>query len=308
MRLHYQINAHETDEKNVSPQPSADFEFDENFTILRKSIAFGKYNNLCPVRNIAIPIGISLFLILASFHTVNVRDYRVRKIMIDPGHGGKDPGTRGAISREKNVALDISLELKRIIEENHKDVEVILTRKTDSFPTLNDRANLANQVGADLFISIHANWVSNPSIYGTETYVMGAHKSEDNFKVAQRENEVILLEEDGDAAYDGFDPSSPESYILFSLSQSAYQQNSLSLAQKIEDQFQNRVGRRSRGVKSAGFWVLYKTYMPSVLVEVGYLSNEKEERELNDKLNQVYIASGIYRAFRDYKKEVEAQF
>lgn len=275
---------------------------------MRKSIAFGKYNNLRTVRNIAIPFGICLFLILASFHTVGIRDYRVKKIIIDPGHGGKDPGTHGSISREKNVALDISLELKRIIEDNLKDVEVILTRKSDSFPTLNDRAHMANQVGADLFISIHANWVGNPNVHGTETYVMGVHKSEDNFKVAQRENEVILLEEDGATAYDGFDPSSPESYILFSLSQSAYQQNSLSIAQKIESEFKNRVGRRSRGVKSAGFWVLYKTYMPSVLVEVGYLSNEKEERELNDKLNQVYIASGIYRAFREYKTEVEAQF
>jgi N-acetylmuramoyl-L-alanine amidase len=275
---------------------------------LRKSIAFGSYYNFHTVRNIAIPFGISLILILASFHTVNVRDYRVSKVVIDPGHGGKDPGTRGAISREKNVALDISLELKRIIEENYNDVEVVLTRKSDSFPTLNDRAHMANHLGADLFISIHANWVANPRVYGTETYVMGVHKSEDNFKVAQRENEVILLEEDGAAAYDGFDPSSPESYILFSLSQSAHHQNSLSMAQKIEDQFQNRVGRKSRGVKSAGFWVLYKTYMPSVLVEVGYLSNEKEERELNDKLNQVYIASGIYRAFREYKKELEGQF
>lgn len=275
---------------------------------MRKSIAFGIYNNLRTVRNIAIPFGISLFLILASFHTVGIRDYRVKKIIIDPGHGGKDPGTHGAISREKNVALDISLELKRIIEDNLEDVEVILTRKSDSFPTLNDRAHMANQMGADLFISIHANWVGNPKVHGTETYVMGVHKSDDNFKVAQRENEVILLEEDGATAYDGFDPSSPESYILFSLSQSAYHQNSLSIAQKIESEFENRVGRRSRGVKSAGFWVLYKTYMPSVLVEVGYLSNEKEERELNDKLNQVYIASGIYRAFREYKTEVEAQF
>ncbi|MFT4737681.1 MAG: N-acetylmuramoyl-L-alanine amidase [Cyclobacteriaceae bacterium] len=275
---------------------------------MRKSIAFGIYNNLRSVRNIAMLAGITLAMVLGSFHPVGVRDYRVRKIVIDPGHGGKDPGTHGAVSKEKEVALAISLQVKRIIEDNFKDVEVILTRKTDSFPTLNDRAQMANQIGADLFVSIHANWVSNPKVYGTETYVMGAHKSEDNFKVAQRENEVILLEENGVTAYDGFDPKSPESYILFSLSQSAHQENSLNLARRIESQFKNRVGRRSRGVKSAGFWVLYKTYMPSVLVEVGYLSNEKEERELNDKLNQVYIASGIYRALREYKQEVEAQY
>ncbi|MDH5608424.1 MAG: N-acetylmuramoyl-L-alanine amidase [Cyclobacteriaceae bacterium] len=258
------------------------------------------------MRNIAGSFGFCLLLLLASFHPAGVTDYKVRKIIIDAGHGGKDPGTHGSLSREKDLALNIALELERIIKENMEDVEVRLTRRRDSFPTLNDRAEMANKYGADLFVSIHCNWVANPSIYGTETYVMGIHKTQDNFKVAQRENEVILMEENGKQDYDGFDPSSPESYILFSLAQNAYQQNSLMLAQNIEEEFKNRVGRKSRGVRSAGFLVLYKTYMPSVLVEVGYLSNPKEEKELNDKLNQVYIASGIYRAFRDYKKEMDS--
>lgn len=258
------------------------------------------------MRNIAIPFCISVLLILGSFQTVGVRNYKIDKIVIDPGHGGKDPGTHGAISREKDVALGIALEVGRIIKENLPDVEVVYTRKDDSFPELHERADIANQIDADLFISIHANWVSNPRIHGTETYVMGLDKLEKNFMVAQRENAVILLEENTEDNYDGFDPNSPESYILFSLYQSAYQQNSLKLAQNIESQMKNRVGRNSRGVRSAPFLVLWRTSMPSVLFEVGYLSNAKEEKDLNDQLNQVYIASGIYRAFRDYKLELES--
>ncbi|MEO9477454.1 MAG: N-acetylmuramoyl-L-alanine amidase [Cyclobacteriaceae bacterium] len=258
------------------------------------------------MRNIAIPFCISLFLVLGSFHNAGLTKYKIRKVVIDAGHGGKDPGTHGAISKEKDIALNISKELGRIINENIPDVEVVFTRKDDSFPTLESRPELANKVGADLFISIHANWVGNPNIHGTETYVMGVQNSGRNFEVAKRENSVILLEENYEARYDGFDPTSPESYILFSLTQSAYQERSLQLASMIEDQFKNRVGRRSRGVKQSSLWVLWNSAMPSVLVEVGYLSNPKEEKELNDELNQVYIASGIFRAFRDYKEEIES--
>ncbi len=258
------------------------------------------------MRNIAIPFSICIFFILASFNPVGVINYKIDKIVIDPGHGGKDPGAHGNISKEKDVALNIALEVGRIIKDNLPDVEVVFTRQDDSFPQLHERADIANQRDADLFISIHANWISNPKIYGTETYVMGLHKTEANLLVAQRENSVILAEEGGASDYDGFDPASPDSYILFSLYQNAYQQNSLRLADKIETQFKSRAGRHSRGVKSAGFLVLWRTGMPSVLVEVGYLSNPKEERELNDPLNQVYIASGIFRAFRDYKEELES--
>ncbi len=258
------------------------------------------------MKNIALPLFISILLVLGSFHPVGTPPYKIDKIVIDPGHGGKDPGTSGAISKEKDIALGIAKELGRIIKENLPDVEVVYTRDGDTFPELHQRAEIANQNDADLFVSIHANWISNPKIYGTETYVMGIHKSEDNLKVAQRENAVISMEANTETKYDGFDPNSPESYILFSLYQSAFQENSLRLAQNIESQFGNRVGRNSRGVKSAGFIVLWQTSMPSVLVEVGYLSNPKEERELNDKLNQTYMASGIFRAFRDYKEEIES--
>ncbi|MFT6868098.1 MAG: N-acetylmuramoyl-L-alanine amidase [Cyclobacteriaceae bacterium] len=258
------------------------------------------------MRNIAIPICVTLFLILVSFHNAGNPRYRVRKIVIDAGHGGKDPGTHGAISKEKDIALNIAKEVGRIVTENMPDVKVVYTRSDDSFPTLESRPKLANKEGADVFISIHANWVSNPAIYGTETYVMGVQNAERNFEVAKRENSVILLEENYEARYDGFDPKSPESYILFNLTQSAFQERSLRLAGFIEDQFKNRVGRKSRGVKQSSLYVLWSTAMPSVLVEVGYLSNQKEENELNNELNQVYIASGIYRAFRDYKLEIES--
>ena len=247
-----------------------------------------------------------MILILAAFNTVELREFRVNRIVIDPGHGGKDSGTLGAHTQEKNVALPIALQLKRILQEEMPEVEVILTRKTDSFPTLNDRADLANNLGADLFVSIHANWFQNPEVYGTETYVMGVQNSGRNFEVATRENSSILLEDNYEDNYEGFDPSKPESYILLSLTQSAHQERSLLLASQIEKQFKTRVGRKSRGVRQSSLYLLWRTTMPSVLVEVGYLSNPKEEKELNNELNQVYIASGIYRAFRDYKKEIES--
>jgi N-acetylmuramoyl-L-alanine amidase len=214
----------------------------------------------------------------------------------------------GKISREKNVALKIALELGRIIKENIKDVEVIYTRDSDKFIELENRASIANKNDADLFISIHCNAVASNTerIHGTETYVMGTHTSQGNFEVAKRENSVILLEDNYEERYEGFDPSSPESLILFSLYQKAYFENSLNLADKVEEQFSKRVGRTSHGVKQAGFWVLWRTAMPSVLVEVGFLSNPKEERYLNDDLGQVYLASAIFRAFRDYKAELES--
>lgn len=258
------------------------------------------------MRNIIYILCFSLFLLTVSFNTVGVKQYQVKKVVIDAGHGGKDPGTHGLVAKEKDIVLDIALQLGRIIEENIKDVEVIYTRKDDRFVELEQRAAIANKNDADVFISIHANAISLKSVHGTETYIMGTHKREGNIEVAKRENSVILMEENYEERYEGFDPLSPESHILFSLYQSAYFSNSLLLAQKIEKQFKERVGRRSRGVKQDGFWVLWRTSMPSVLIEVGYLTNPAEEKYLNDKLGRIYIASGIFRAFRDYKAEIES--
>ena len=265
-------------------------------------------NNRSSLRNIIFISFFSLVLLAATFSTTGIKQYQVKKVVIDAGHGGKDPGTHGAYAREKDVVLKIAQHLGRIIKENLDDVEVIYTRDSDSFVELEQRAVLANKNNADVFVSIHANAMppGYKSVHGTETYVMGAHTLEGNLQVAKRENAVILMEENYQERYEGFDPNAPESHILFSLYQGAYLNNSLRLADKIEKQFEHRVGRRSRGVKQAGFWVLWRTSMPSVLVEVGYLTNPKEEQYLNDRLGQVYIASGIYRAIRDYKKEIES--
>lgn len=245
---------------------------------------------------------------LSSSHTLEVRSYQIKKVVIDAGHGGHDPGTSGVISSEKNIALKIALKLGEYIEDRLPGVDVLYTRDDDTFVELHGRAYLANKNGADLFISIHCNaFPPNPNVQGTETYVMGLSKAARNLEVAKKENSVIYLEENYEQKYQGFDPNSPESLILLALEQTAYQENSLKLAANIESQFKNRAGRKSRGVKMAPFWVLWDTSMPSVLVETGYLSNKKEEKDLNDPLLQDYIASAIFRAFRDYKEEIDSR-
>ena len=230
--------------------------------------------------------------------------YRLRTVVLDAGHGGKDRGCAGASAREADVALSLILALGRQIQENMPDVKVIYTRKTDVFIELDERAAIANRNHADLFISIHCNAGPSQS-HGTEVWTMGLHKTTANLGVAQRENSVILQEKNYQARYDGFDPRSPQSHILFSLFQSAYITNSLRFAQRVERQLRTGVQRPSRGVKQAGFIVLWKSTMPSVLIESGFLTNPTEERYLNDKANQSYMAAGIFRAFRDYKRELE---
>jgi N-acetylmuramoyl-L-alanine amidase len=284
------------------------FSFKEKIPILRHDRRSFK-NNRKVVKNIVFTILFTLIFIFSSFTVVDERDLSINTVVIDAGHGGKDPGTSGSTAKEKDIALKIALELGKTIQKYLKDVKVIYTRNDDTFIELEERAQIANKNGADLFISIHCNSLpANTSesrkqrIFGTETYIMGMHTSDANFDVAKRENSVILMEEDNKETYEGFDPNSPESYILFSLYQSAYLENSLRMADKIEHQFKDRVKRKSRGVRQAGFWVLYRTSMPSVLVETGYLSNDSEEKYLNDSYGQTLIASGLFRAFRDYKK------
>lgn len=252
--------------------------------------------------------GLTAIILLSSFVTLERRSFKVQKVVIDAGHGGHDPGTHGVISKEKDIALKIALKVGAYIDEKLPDVDVIYTRDNDTFVELHGRAYIANKNGADLFISIHCNaFPPNPDVKGTETYVMGLSKASRNLEVAKKENSVIYLEENYKQQYQGFDPNSPESLILLSLEQTAFQENSLLLAANIENQFKQRVGRRSRGVKTAPFWVLWDTSMPSVLVETGYLSNKKEEKDLNDPLLQDYLASAIFRAFRDYKEEIDSR-
>jgi N-acetylmuramoyl-L-alanine amidase len=185
------------------------------------------------------------------------------------------------------------------------DVKVIYTRDKDIFIPLDQRAEIANKNHADLFISIHANWFQKKTSYGTETFVMGPHKNDANFEVAKLENSVITLEEDYSTKYEGFDPKSLDSYIIFTLLQTTYQDQSLYLAKLIQDEFREKAKRFDRGVKQAGFWVLWKTTMPSILVETGFLSNEQEEKYLKSEEGQTYLASAIFRAFREYKESIE---
>ncbi|MDQ3072645.1 MAG: N-acetylmuramoyl-L-alanine amidase [Bacteroidota bacterium] len=230
----------------------------------------------------------------------------VKTVVIDAGHGGHDPGCKFGNIEEKKVALSIALKVGNLIKENCKDVSIIYTRADDTFVELWERALIANRNHAAVFISIHCNANKTTTVYGTETYTMGLHKSDDNLEVAKRENEVILMEDDYTERYDGFDPKSPESDIIFELFQDAYMDQSLRLAAKVESQFKDRVKRKSRGVKQAGFVVLWKTAMPSILVETGFLSNPTERAFLTSDAGQNEVASGIFRAFKEFKTEVES--
>jgi N-acetylmuramoyl-L-alanine amidase len=227
-------------------------------------------------------------------------------IVIDPGHGGKDPGALGAISKEKNINLAIALKTANYIRENIKDVTVVMTRDDDSTVDLIERPKIANRNNADLFISIHTNSTKgSKTVMGAETWIMGLASSEENLEVAMKENEVIYLEDDYSTKYQGFDPKSPESYIIFTLTQNVYQKQSTDLASKVQTQFVEKVNRKDRGVKQAGFWVLYRTAMPSILIETGFITNPDEERYLNSEEGQDYLASAIFRACRDYISDVD---
>jgi N-acetylmuramoyl-L-alanine amidase len=234
-------------------------------------------------------------------------DYKIHTVIIDPGHGGKDSGALGKISKEKDIVLAIGLKLGKIIEENLIDVKVVYTRKTDEFIPLYQRAEIANENKADLFISIHAN--SNPSSEpsGTSSHVLGLHRANENFEVAKRENSVIFFEDDYSSRYENFDPNSPESYIAFSLMQFVYLDQSINFADMVQAQFRERVKRKDRGVVQQGLLVLAQTSMPGVLIETGFISNPAEEQFLCSEQGQDYIASAIFRAFRDYKIDIESK-
>lgn len=246
---------------------------------------------------------LACFVILGLFFALPAQEDSGKKfkVVLDAGHGGHDPGTHGKIAKEKDIALALTLKLGEYIQQHMPDVEVIYTRDKDVFVELHKRAQIANENHADLFISIHCNGVRNSKPSGTETWVMGLHKSDANLEVAKKENAVILLEDDYSQQYDGFDPNSPEAYIIFSFFQNAYLNQSLEMARMVQNQFRDRAKRIDRGVKQAGFLVLYRATMPSVLVEAGFLTNPEEEKYLTSEEGQSYIASAIYRAFREYR-------
>ena len=231
----------------------------------------------------------------------------LKKVVIDAGHGGKDSGAVGKLAMEKDIVLAVSLQVGAYINEYLPDVEVIYTRNTDVFVPLKQRAQIANKADADLFISIHANAISNPKIVGAETFALGLHRTADNLEVAKKENSVIVLEDDYTTTYEGFDPNVSESYIIFELMQNIYLDQSIEMARLVQQQFSKRVGRRDRGVKQAGFLVLRETAMPGVLIELGFLSNKSEEKFMITKNGQELLASGVFRAFRDYKVAYDAK-
>ena len=248
-----------------------------------------------------------LWVIPGTGHEAFAQDpMKIQTVVIDPGHGGRDPGAVGKRIHEKDLVLAIALKVGTLIQRNYPDVKVIYTRDRDRFVELHERAAIANRNEADLFISIHANANNARWLRGAETYVMGLHKSQDNLEIAKVENASILLESDYTANYAGFDPNSDESYITFSLYQNANLDLSTQFAAEIQEEMKERVGLTDRGVRQAGFLVLYRTTMPSVLVDIGYLSNAEEEQFMISKNGQDYISSAIYRAFKDYKTIMES--
>jgi len=249
---------------------------------------------------------ILLITLIQFSNLLSAQTYKkIDRVVIDAGHGGKDPGTVGKKSKEKDIALKLALKVGNYIEQNLPDVKVIYTRKTDVFVELYKRAKIANKEKADVFISIHCNATTSPNAVGTETWIIGATKGARNLAIAQKENAAILYEADHEKRYDNFDPNSPESYIIFELFQSAYREQSENLATLVQKQFSTRLHRVDRGVKEAGFLVLVNTTMPSILVEAGFLSNPAEEKYLMSEKGQNEIASGIYRAFKEYKHQME---
>jgi N-acetylmuramoyl-L-alanine amidase len=246
--------------------------------------------------------------------------FGIKTVVIDAGHGGKDPGCLGiTTSQEKHIALAIALKLGKYIQKNTPDVKVIYTRSSDIFIDLDERAAIANRNKADLFICIHCNTACsinkktkkkscNEEVFGTETYVMGLHKTNANLNVAKRENEAILLEKNYQKRYDGFDPNSETGYILLTMQQSAYLKQSLSFASKVQKHVKEKSGRIDKGVQQAGFLVLWRTSMPSVLIETEFISNTESEKFALSEAGQDNLAHAIFSAFRQYKDEIEGKY
>ncbi len=229
-------------------------------------------------------------------------------VVIDAGHGGHDPGAVGKLSKEKNINLSVALRLGELIERGCPDVKVVYTRKSDVFIPLARRAEIANEAKADLFISVHTNSLANNHTHkGASTWTLGLAKSDANLDVAKRENAVILYEDDYKTRYAGFNPNSSESYIIFEFMQDKYMSQSVHLASLVQKEFGQTCRRIDRGVHQAGFLVLKASAMPSILVELGFISTPEEERYLNSKAGVASLANGIYRAFRTYKEEQESR-
>lgn len=250
-------------------------------------------------------IVISLIIVLSTA-VMSLAQSDIFTVVIDPGHGGKDSGCVGKVAKEKNVVLDIAGLLRDKIEKAYKKkVKVVMTRSTDTFVTLKKRAEIANAAKGDLFISIHANSLpknakGRSTVEGVSVYTCGLHRSQDNLQVAMRENAVMELESDYSTRYMGFDPTSSESYIMFELSQNQHQKQSIQFARLSESLLVTEAMRKSKGVRLAGFWVLWATSMPAVLVELDYMCNPTQENFLNSEKGKEKCASALFEAFKKY--------
>lgn len=245
------------------------------------------------------------FFNLQSWGQESSMNGKVARIVIDAGHGGEDPGALGKRVNEKDVNLAVALKFGKLISQNYNDVEVIYTRQKDQSVDLYKRARIANEKKADLFVSIHCNSAKNRAAQGVETFVMGLHKSEASLAVARQENAAILKEKNYETNYEGFNPNSPEANVIFSLYSSTYLKNSILLAAAVQKNLVNNTHFTDRQVQQAGFWVLYKVAMPSILVELGFISNYDEESILMDEKAQNTMAACLYNAFVDYKNNIE---
>lgn len=260
--------------------------------------------SICKIHTFFLLISIQSFFFSSQLYAQKDELFSsaIKTVVIDPGHGGKDPGCNGHHSNEKTVCLNMALLLGDMIKKNYPNVKVIYTRDKDVFVELDERAKIANRNNADLFICIHAN-SAGPAAYGAETYVLGLHKTESQQKIAERENATIYLEADKGEKYKGFDLS-PDAIIARQLQLSIFLDQSINYASKVQAEFK-ALGRHDRGVKQAGFLVLYKTTMPSVLIETGFLTNPQEENFLANKENQKKMAESMFQAFKKYKNELE---
>lgn len=265
------------------------------------------------VLSLAIFVLISLAFVFPPAFKPLAPQYKIKTVVIDAGHGGSDPGAINKTKnlQEKDITLPIALELGATIKKYLPEVNVVYTRTTDTFVELYKRAEIANRSNADVFISLHCNALDlkkdkkKAEVKGMEVYVMGTHANKENLEVAKRENAVVLLEEGYKKNYGSFDPNSPQAHIWITQYQHNYLENSLRLSVLIEKQFSERLKRETRGVKQAGFLVLRQVACTSILVELGYITNDEEAEYMKGSWNQTLMASAIFRAFRDYKNEVE---
>ncbi len=257
-------------------------------------------------RNIVYSVFLGMLIFMLSAFQASNPPQGEKKfvVVLDAGHGGHDPGNRGNGYKEKEISLNVVLAIGAALEKDPR-FRVVYTRKTDEFIELHERGSIANKANADLFVSVHCN-SHRSQAHGTETFVLGLHANDENFNVAKNENSVILLEDNYEANYDGFDPNSPESIIGLTLMQEEYLDQSLTLASFVQNRFKKSLDRKSRGVKQAGFVVLHQTYMPSVLIELGFLTNNNEGKYLNSKKGQQDMAKSIITSIVDYKESLDA--